>query len=194
MIDREKALLLIREHVKNENIVKHMLAAEALMAGIYDYFQKKGKADLGGTREEWLLAGLLHDGDYCDQVPVERQGIQIAEWVKEKGERIPDNVVQCMAAHNPATGTAPQTKMDWALLCGDSLTGLIVAATLVLPSRKLADLTVESVLKRFKEKSFARGTRREDIQQCEVQLGITLRELVKIGLESMKKISDQLGL
>jgi predicted hydrolase (HD superfamily) len=100
-----------------------------------------------------------------------------------------------MAAHNwKNTGVEPKTKMDWALFCGDSLTGLIVAATLVLPSKKLADLTVQNVLNRFKEKSFARGTRREDIALCQEKLGLTLEEFIEISLRAMQRISKELGL
>jgi predicted hydrolase (HD superfamily) len=84
--------------------------------------------------------------------------------------------------------------MDWTIFIGDSLTGLIVAATLVLPSRKLSDLTLESVLKRFKEKSFAKGTRREDLLLCEEKLGLKLEDFIAISLKSMQAKSGELGL
>ena len=174
-----------------------MFATEALMGGIYDELKSRGKTDeeLDGTREEWMMAGLLHDGDYCESVPMEKQGVQITEWVKERGHEIPDNVAHAMAAHNwHNTGIEPKSLMDWTIFLGDSLTGLIVASTLVLPTKKLADLTIESVLKRFKEKSFAKGTRREDILMCEEKLGLTLTEFVTICLNSMKNISLELGL
>jgi predicted hydrolase (HD superfamily) len=126
---------------------------------------------------------------------VERQGVQISEWVKERGFDLSKEVKHAMAAHNASnTGVQPESKMDWALFCGDSLTGLIVAGALVLPSKKLADLTVESVLKRFKEPSFARGTRREDIKICEKELGIPLEGFVRIALTAMQGISGNLGL
>jgi predicted hydrolase (HD superfamily) len=147
------------------------------------------------TREEWKIAGLLHDGDYSNAVPVEKQGIQITEWLREKGYEIPENVAHAMAAHNwHNTGVEPKNTMDWAIFITDSLTGLIVAATLVLPSKKLVDLTVESVLKRFKEKSFAKGTRREEILLCQEKLGIPLEELIKISLTSMQKIASDIQL
>lgn len=197
MITKEQALSLIKEHVSNGNIVKHMLAAEALMGGVYDELKSPGRTDeeLGGTKEEWQIAGLLHDGDYCASVPMEKQGVQISEWVKASGFDLPENVAHAMAAHNRrATGVEPQNLMDWTLFLGDSLTGLIVASVLVLPSKKINDLTVESVLKHFKEKSFAKGTRREDIVLCEEKLGLTLPEFVTITLHSMQKISSDLGL
>jgi len=195
MITREQALEFLSEKIENKNIIKHMIACEALMAGVYEVLAARGEADLGGTKEEWMMAGLLHDGDYCPEVPPEKQGVQVTHWLRKKGFEIPANLAQTMAAHNRTnTGVEPKTKMDWALFCGDSLTGLIVAGALVLPSRKLADLTVEHILNRFREKSFARGTRREDIALCQEKLGLTLEEFIEIGLKAMQGISKDLGL
>jgi len=208
MITKEQALALINEHVTNKNIVKHMLALEALMGGIYDELKKRGHTDqeMGGSKEEWMMAGLLHDGDYCEQVPMEKQGVQITEWARlpspaaqaaggQAKERLPENVAHAMAAHNwHNTKTEPKTLMDWTIFMGDSLTGLIVAATLVLPSRKLSDVTPETVLRRFKEPKFAAGTRREDIQMCQEKIGLGLEEFVEISLGAMQKISNELGL
>lgn len=187
MITREQALELIRKHVKNENIVKHMLACEALMRAL----ARKLKID----EDKWAMAGLLHDGDYCEEVPPEKQGVQITQWAEERGYEIPENVAQTMAAHNwHNTGVEPKTKMDWALFCGDSLTGLIVAAALVQPDKKLASVTVESVMKKFKDKAFARGTRREDIALCEEELGLSLKDFISIGLKAIQGVSKELGL
>jgi len=197
MITHDQAIRLIEEHVANKNIIKHMFATEALMGGIYDELKKHGRSDeeMGGTKEEWMMAGLLHDGDYCESVPMEKQGVQIAEWAEEKGYNVPKNVCHAMASHNREnTKVEPENLMDWAIFIGDSLTGLIVAATLVLPTKKLADLTPESVLKRFKEKSFAKGTRREDILMCEEKLGLKLEEFIFFTLKSMQEILEELGL
>lgn len=187
MITREQAIKLIREHVENRNIIKHMFALEAVMGAFADKF--------GGTKEEWRLAGLLHDGDYCEAVPAKKQGVQIVEWAKEKGYEIPDNVARAMAAHNwHNTGIEPKNPMDWSIFCADSLTGLIVACALVLPSKKLSDVTVETVLKKFKSPSFAKGTRRDDIALCEEKLGIKLPDFIAISLKAMQEISSELGL
>jgi hypothetical protein len=204
MLTRDEALSLISEHVNNKNIIKHSLALEALMGGVYDELKSRGRSDkeLGGTREEWLMAGLLHDGDYCEGVPVEKHGIQIAEWVKEKslpagrqGLELPENVAHAMAAHNwRKTGVEPKNLMDWTIFMGDSLTGLVVATTLVLPNKKLADVTAEMVLRRFKEPKFAAGTRREDIALCQEKIGLSLEEFVTVGLRAMQEISSELGL
>lgn len=195
MISREEALKFLDEKVANKNIIKHMLATEALMVGVYEALKVRGKTDLGGTKEEWMMTGLLHDGDYSEVVPMEKQGVQVTAWLREKGYEVPESVVQAMAAHNwQNTGVEPETLMDWALFCGDSLTGLIVAATLVLPSKKLVDVDADMILRRFKEKAFARGTRREDISLCEEKLGIPLKEFVEICLKAMQNISKDLGL
>lgn len=196
MITREEALKFLNEKIENKNIIKHMLATEALMGGVWGELRRKGTSDesLAGTKEEWMMAGLLHDGDYCEGVSMEKQGVQVTEWLWERSQEIPENVAQTMAAHNPQTGTKAQSLMDWAIFCGDSLTGLIVASTLVLPSRKLADVSAQTVLNRFKEKSFAKGTRREDISLCEEKLGLPLEKFVKISLEAMQGIAKELGL
>lgn len=187
MITREQALQLIEDHVENKNIIKHMVALETVMGALADKF--------GENKEEYMMAGLLHDGDYNDKVPEEKQGILITEWAKEKGYEIPESVAHAMAAHNWAnTGVAPESKMDWSIYCADSLTGLIVACALVLPSKKLADVSVEMVLKKFGQKAFAAGTRRDEIALCQEKLRIPLEEFIKISLLAMQSISGELGL
>ncbi len=192
-MNRGEALDFLNKKVKNKNIIKHMLATEALMSDLYEFLKDRGDTDLG-IKEEWAMAGLLHDGDYCEQVPEENQGIEVTRWLKEEGIDVPKDVAQAMASHNLRTGVKPGSKIDWAIFCGDSLTGLIVACTLVHPDRKLSSLNIESVLKKFKDKSFAKGTRREDIALCGEKLDILLKDFVEIALKAMQKISDKLEL
>lgn len=195
MISRDEALKFLKEKIKNKNIIKHMLATEAIMGAVYEVLKEKGGADLGGTKDEWMIAGLLHDGDYSEEVSMEKQGIQVTEWLREAGHEISENVAQTMAAHNwHNTKVEPKTLMDWTLFIGDTLTGLIVATALVHPDKKLATVKVKSVMKKFKDKAFAKGTRREDIQLCEEKLGIPLRDFVEISLKAMQEISDKLDL
>jgi len=197
MLTRDQASALISQHVTNKNIIKHSLALEALMDGVYEELKSRGKPDkeLGGTKEEWMMAGLLHDGDYCEEVPAEKHGLQITEWARQKGLEIPENVAYAMAAHNwHGNGIEPKTLMDWTIFMGDSLTGLIVATTLVLPSKKLAEVTPEMVLRRFKELKFAAGTRREDIAMCQEKIGLSLEEFVRVSLEAMQEHAEELGL
>jgi predicted hydrolase (HD superfamily) len=187
MIDRVEALNFLNQQISNKNTIKHLLATEAMMREL----AKKSR----GNEEEWAMAGLLHDADYNDSVPEERQGIEVTKILREKGFEIHEDVAHAMAAHNwHSTGVEPGSLMDWSLFCGDSLTGLIVACALVRPDRKLASVTPEFVMKKFKEKSFAAGTRREDIALCEEKLGIPLHDFIEIVLKSMQDISEELGL
>lgn len=187
MISRNEALKLVEDLVENKNIIKHLLATEAIMRTLAKRFEP-------GKEEEWALAGLLHDGDYNDSVPPEKQGIEISEILVKRGVELPLEVKQAMAAHNSATGVTPQNKMDWSLFCCDSLTGLIVAVALVRPEKNLASVTPKSVLKKFNEPAFARGTRREDIKMCEEKLGIGLSDFIQIGISAMQEVHGELGL
>ena len=111
MITKGQALELIGGHVENKNIIKHMLALEAVMGAFWERFQKDG------TKDEWMMAGLLHDGDYNSDVSPEKQGIQIVEWAKGLGYEIPENVAHAIAAHNwDNTKVEPVNSMDWLIL------------------------------------------------------------------------------
>jgi predicted hydrolase (HD superfamily) len=168
-----------------------MLALAAVMGALYDRLQPTD----GSTRNEWYLAGLMHDGDYTDSVPHDQQGIQITKWVREAGFEIPDNMAHAMAAHNwHNTGVEPKNLMDWSIFCADSLTGLIVACTLVQPTRHISDLNLQSILKKFPNKSFASGTRRDEIALCDEKLGLKLEEFIQISLTAMQQISHEIGL
>lgn len=192
MINREEALQLLKKYIKTENTIKHMIATEAIMRALAKRFEPE-------KEEEWAMVGFLHDIDYetIDQETYEGHALKSVEILKEEGVDLPDSVYQAIIAHNyDRLGSEynPKNKMDWSLFICDSLTGLIVATALVRPSKKLADVKVKSVMKKFKEKSFAAGTRREDIKLCEEKLGIALRDFVEIGLKAMQEVSDQLGL
>lgn len=135
----------------------------------------------------------MHDIDYekVKNDPSQHSLIG-AKMLEDLG--IDKDICQAVKVHNEAHGILPQTLLEKALFVTDPLTGLIVAATLVLPSKKIADLTVENVLNRFKEKAFARGANREIIKKSEEFLNLKLEEFVKIGLEAMQGISNELGL
>jgi predicted hydrolase (HD superfamily) len=186
---REEAIKTIDGLVKSKNIRSHCLAAEAAMASLFDYFKKKGKIDVG-TKEEWGIVGLLHDADYeATNKSLEKH----TELVTEKITGIASQeIIDAVRGH--ANKTERKTMMAKSIYAADELTGLIVAAALVRPDKKLAGLTVESVLKRFKEPSFAKGANRDQIQTCETELGVPLPEFTEIVLGSMKKISKELGL
>ena len=184
-MDRESALRLVRERVPNENLVYHMLATEAVMAALADR--------LGADRERWALAGLVHDLDVAETADrMEVHGRRTVEWLRAEG-LTDEDVLDAILAHNPANGSRITTTMARALFAADPLTGLVTAAALIRPEKKLEAVQLKSLKKRFKEPAFARGARREDIQTCEV-LGIPLEEFLAIGLEAMKSVAGEIGL
>ncbi len=183
-MNREEAYQLIKERVKNKNLVKHMLAVEAIMRSL----AKK----LGEDEEKWGLTGLLHDIDYeITAKDPHKHSIVGANILKEMG--LDDEIVNAVRAHNDIHKIKRITPLEKALFCVDPLTGLIVAAALIHPDKKLASINHNFVLNRFKEKAFARGAKREQIKKCSV-LGFELEKFIKIGLLAMQNISEELDL
>lgn len=184
-MNREKALKILRDNLQNENLIKHSLAVEKVMRALALQF--------GEDEEKWALAGLLHDIDY-EKVKddMSRHSLVGAEMLASFG--LSQDICQAVKVHNKAHGIKPETLIEKALFVSDPLTGLIVASTLVLPSKKIADLTKENVLNRFKEKSFAKGACRETIGKCQDLLAVPLEDFVDIGLRAMQEISEDLGL
>jgi putative nucleotidyltransferase with HDIG domain len=192
MLSREKALELLRKYIKTENTIKHMLATEATMRTLACHFKVE-------PVEAWAMAGLLHDIDYetVDQKTHEGHGLKGVEILKEEKADLAESVYQAILAHNYdnlGDRYRPKNKMDWSLFICDSLTGLIAATALVRPDKKLASVEVKSIKKKFKDKAFAAGTRREDIKLCEEKLGIPLDEFIQLSLSAMQKIDKELGL
>jgi putative nucleotidyltransferase with HDIG domain len=184
-VNREEALQLVRERVANENLVKHMLAAEAIMGAL--------ARRLGGDEERWRLAGLLHDLDVEETAEsMEVHGTRTVEWLREAGLG-DEEVLQAILAHNSANGSTVGSDMDRALFACDCLTGLVTAAALIRPEKKLELVVLKSLQKRFKEPAFAKGARREDIMTCS-ELGLDLDEFLAIGLEAMQEVAGELGL
>lgn len=181
MITRSEAMGFLESNIKNKNMVKHCLASEVVMRALAKHF--------GENEDEWGLAGLLHDADVEISTPA-TQGRMVGDMLAEK---ITPEMRLAMAAHNTATGAEPKKKFDYALTAGETITGLIVASALVLPEKKLSNLTKESVVKRFGEKRFAAGADRNLIMHCE-KLGLNLDEFTGICLKAMQEISTELGL
>jgi len=184
-MNREEAFKLLDEKIKTKNLVKHCLAVEAVMRELARHYSE--------DETKWALAGLLHDIDYEETKDDMAEHSKIgADFLRQQG--LDEDICQAVLKHNEAHGFELQTKIERALFVADPVTGLIVAAALVLPSKKIADLTVENVLNRFKEKSFARGANRQIIQQCQDLLNLSLEKFVEISLRAMQGISDKLGL
>jgi len=165
---------------------------------IYDYLSSQNKlSPQEPKKEDWLLAGLIHDIDYSGEFKAFHPNKTLKALAKY-GLTISKTVHNIIKAHAPEkTGFYPKNKAHWAIFCADSLTGLIVAVALVYPSKKLADVKLSSVLKRFlKEPRFASGTRREDIKKCELSQGlnIPLEKFIEICLEAMKGVAREIGL
>lgn len=188
---RDEALKILMKYLKNLNLIKHSLAAEAAMKGLYNFFYF-GKPDYSEEMlERWGITGLLHDADYeMSKGQPEVHGLLLFEHERY----ILPEIQQAIKAHNPATNVKPVAQMDWAIRCADQLTGLIVAAALIHPDKKLTSLTPEFVLKRMNESSFAKGADREPIKQCQEKLGIPLEQFISIVLKSMQGVSGELGL
>ena len=188
MITREQALTLLKKHMSQENLLRHCYSVEAVMKALARFFKE--------DEEKWGVVGLLHDGDYEEtKIAPEKHTLEMAEWLKEMGEVDPE-ILSAILSHNYAhTGqNPPKNKLEWSLYCSDELTGLIVAVTLVKPDKKLASVTVDSVMNKWRQKSFAAGVKREQIEECEARLGIPLKDFIEIALTAMQGISDDLGL
>src|SRR5579859_4818681 len=142
---RDLAYQILRKYLTNKNLIKHCLAAEAAMRALARYFKE--------DEEKWGITGLLHDADYeMSKDHPEKHGLLLFE----KEQNIPADIAYAIKSHNyEYTKVNPQTQMDWAITCCDQLTGLIVAATLIHPEKKLSGVTVDFVLKRMAKKDFA---------------------------------------
>ncbi len=181
---REEALNLLKKYVKNNNLIKHMLATEAIMKAL--------ARRLNGNEELWGITGLLHDIDYeLTEKEPEKHSLLSEEILKPYN--LPSEMIEAIKAHNEIHGFPRNSLLAKALYAIDPLTGLIVASALVHPDKRLDPLDTEFILKKFKEKSFARGANREQIKSCE-ELGLNLDEFIGIGLSAMKRISKELNL
>ena len=181
---RDEALALVREYVKNENLVKHMLAVEATMR----FYAEKFGEDV----EKWELAGLLHDFDWEIHPSLEGHPQDGAPILRERG--VPEEIVRAVLSHADHTGIPRQTRMEKALYACDEVTGLITAVALVRPSRSLLDLEPASVKKKWKDKTFAAGANRAEIEKAASEFGIELWEHVGNVILAMRRIAPELGL
>lgn len=183
-MDREKAYEELSVRLESKNLIKHCLAVEAIMKKLAAYFREDVK--------QWGLAGLLHDID-MDKTRGDLSKHSLVGADILEGLNIDPTVVYAVKAHNASHGIERNRRIDKALFCADPLSGLITACALILPNKKLSGVDREFVLKKFRDKSFARGSNREQIKTC-IELGLELEEFIDIGLEAMKEIHEELGL
>lgn len=186
-MQKSKALELLHSKMSSLNLRKHCYSVAAVMRSLAKHF--------GEDENRWEVVGLLHDGDYeFTKEDPKNHAKLMASWVRDLGET-DEELLTGIESHGWFhEGKKPKTKMQWSLFCCDELTGLIVAVTLVRPNKKIADVTVENVLSKWNSKSFAAGVKREDIENCEKELGIPLPEFIGITLKAMQGISKELGL
>ena len=175
---------LVRKNVSKRNVVYHMLAVEAIMRGTAKHF--------GENEELWGMVGLLHDIDYEKTETTPEKHSLLAESML-KG-LVSDEMVRAIMTHNHLhTHVMPESRMEKTLIACDAISGLLIACALVMPSKKLADVKVESVAKKFKDKDFARGADRERIMVCE-EIGISKEKFFEITLDALKQTAEQIGL
>lgn len=182
---REDALQLMHQYIKNQNMRKHCLAAEATV--------KAAAIKLGEDKEKWGLAGLLHDLDVeLVNADPKIHGLETARILEEKN--VDPEIIEAIKLHNEEATGLPRTKVfHHALSAGETITGLITATALVYPDKKLASVKPKSIRKRMKAKAFAASVDRDKIRECE-KAGIPLDEFIDLSLDAMRGISDELGL
>ncbi len=185
MLSKDDALRILHKNIKNSNLRKHHYGVAAAMKGLAEEF--------GGDPATWEIVGLLHDADYEQtKDDMGRHTILLAEILAD--EDVDPEIIRAIQSHaSEYTGKTPQTRMEFALLSCDDLTGLIVAVSLVNPG-KLAGVSVESVLKKFGSKSFAASVDRAKIMSCEKNLNISLEDFTGLVLNAMQQEADLLGL
>lgn len=181
---REEALSIVREHVKNENLVRHMLAVEAAM--------RHYAVEFGEDENSWGLAGLLHDFDWEIHPSLEQHPQDGAPILRERG--VPERIVHAILSHARHTGVTRESTMEKALYACDEITGLITAVALVRPSKSIHDVKVKSVKKKWKDKSFAAGANRQEIEEAAQDFGMDLWEHCGNVLQAMQGIAAELDL
>lgn len=181
---RNEALEIVKEHVKNPNLVKHMLAVETAMAA---YANK-----LSEDEERWRVAGLLHDFDWEIHPTLEEHPQKGSEILRERG--VDEDMIRTILSHADHTGIPREKMIDKALHACDDITGLIIAVALVRPSKKLEDVKLKSIKKKWKQKEFAKGVNREEVEKAAQDFDVDLWDHIQTVLDAMKGISDELGL
>lgn len=189
---REQAYETLKSLIKNENLIKHHLACEATMKALYKRLTPQNLQTLEESTN-WGIVGLLHDADYeLSKDKPEKHTLILEEKLKNK---IDPKLMYAIKSHNwRFNNVQPKSRLDWSIFCCDELTGLIIAAALIHPEKKLSSLTPDFVMKRFNEASFAKGADRNQIKFCEKELNIPIDEFVILTLTAMQQISSSLSL
>ena len=183
-MNRNDALMIVNEFVKNPNLVNHMLAVEAAM----QFYAKK----LDQNEEAWRITGLLHDYDWEIHPTLAQHPTAGIQTLRERG--VSEEIIHSILAHGVETGIARVTLLDKGLFACDEITGLITAVAIIRPSRSLYDLTSNSIKKKWKDRAFAAGVNREEIVQAANDFGIDLGDHIENVIFAMRGIAPELGL
>jgi uncharacterized protein len=219
---RDEAYKLMCEMVQSPNLRRHGVAVEAIMKSLCIFLKEREEENLkSGTspeilhpkgtsfseaalsvqddiksefnEEEWGVVGMLHDADYeIIGKDLEKHTLVTAEKLRSLG--VSERIIEGIRAHHWGVKPTRDNIMEKAVFCADDTSGLITACALIMPDKKLASVKLESVIKKFKNPSFAAGAKREQIQACDEELGIPLEEFLGIALRAMQGISNELGL
>jgi putative nucleotidyltransferase with HDIG domain len=184
-MERSKAIVLLKEYVKSPNMLSHCYASEAVMRALAKRLER--------NEEKWAMAGLLHDLD-VELVKGDKyiHGKETARILAELN--VEEEIIDAIRMHNESSAGEKRSKeFQYALAAGETITGMIVATTLVYPDKKIASVKPKSLIKRMKTKNFAASVRRENIMECE-QIGIPLPEFAEICVHAMRSISNEIGL
>ncbi len=184
MIDRQSALALLAEQKTPPSLLQHALASEAIMRALAQHF--------GEDEDLWGLTGLLHDLDYpATAEDAARHGLDTAEMLTGQ---LPDEALTAICAHNAEMNGAagPASRFDYALRCGETVTGLISAAALMRPTG-MEGMEVKSIKKKMKDKAFAASVCRDNIRQC-AEAGLELDAFLALSIEAMRAHAAELGL
>lgn len=181
---RDHAWNLLTEHTKGESLRKHALAVEAAIRG---YARKFGE-----NEEVWGIVALLHDFDYEQWPDLADHPFRGSEILRQRG--CPEFVIRAILSHGKHTNTPRESPLEHTLFACDEMAGFVTAAALVRPSRSVRDLEAASVMKRMKDKAFARGVNRDDLRKGAAELGIPLEEHIANVIGFMRDRADLLGL
>jgi hypothetical protein len=188
---------LLFSKMQNQNLRRHCMGVGKTLAEFWDFYKSEGRQQEIGSlaKEEWEIVGMLHDSDYeFTKDDFTQHVLTLIEWLKNYD--VKEEILNALKSHNSQVAKLrePQSLLEWTLECCDELTGFIVAVALILPSKKLADVTVDSVIKRFGQTAFARAVDRSQITQCEEKCKTPVGKFVEVTLRAMQKNSDLLGL
>ncbi len=185
--DRAAALALVREHTSDPNLIRHMLSVEAAMRAYAVRF--------GGDPDLWGIVGLLHDFDYQRWPLLDGSGHPLIGVPILREHGYSEEIIRAILSHAAElTGVEPQSAMEKALCAVDELTGLVSAVAFVRPSKNIADVQVSSVKKKWKDKAFAAGVHRDEIERATAVLGVPLDEHIGVVLAALQANAAELGL